>query len=161
VEFHVGLINLEALMIARRNLVGSGALAGAAALLGTAGTAEPASAPAAAAQADTAAGFERLARAVNALTAIVERGLLDVSPELTRIREQQRIFLKANQKFPDFVEVGIDVWENVYDWHVRHQQPITATQTPNGRYVMTVMFTTLILRPEQTASYIGFGFDAR
>ena len=30
-----------------------------------------------------------------------------------------------------------------------------------GRYVMTVMFTTLILRPEQDANYVGFGFDAR
>jgi hypothetical protein len=98
---------------------------------------------------------------VNALTSIVERGLLDVSPELARIREQQRTFLKANQKFPDFIDVGIDVWENVYDWHVRHQQPVAITRTANGRYVMTVMFTTLILRPEQTNSYVGYGFDAR
>jgi hypothetical protein len=49
----------------------------------------------------------------------------------------------------------------VYDWHVRHQQPITATRTADGRYVMTVMFTTLILRPEQAGSYVGYGFDAR
>ena len=139
-------------MIGRRNLVGGGALAGAAALL--------AAAPAAAAQRDAADGNEALVRAVNDLKTVVERGL-DVSPELSRIREQQRIFLKANQKYPDFIEVGVDVWEDVYDWHVRHQQPIAITRTAEGRYVMTVMFTTLILRPEQTGRYIGYGFDAR
>ena len=139
-------------MIERRRLVGGSMLAGAAAMLGGA---EPAAA--AAVQRDDA---EAVARAVRELTEAVERAR-SVSPELTRIREQQRIFLKSNQKYPDYMEVGIDVWDSVYDWHVRHQQPIAATRTGDGRYVMSVMFTTLILRPEQTNNYIGFGFDAR
>jgi hypothetical protein len=134
----------------RRNLVGGGMLASAAALLGVAE-------PAAAAAADESAAA---ARAIESLRAALERHFA-VSSELARIREQQRIFLKANQKFPDFIEVSIDVWESVYDWHVRHQQPIAATRTADGRYVMTVMFTTLILRPEQVNGYIGYGFDAR
>ena len=134
----------------RRNLVGGGMLAGAAALIGGAQRS-------AAAQADDSGA---VARAVENLRATLVRTLA-VSPELDRIREQQRVFLKSNQKFPDFLEVGIDVWENVYDWHVRHQQPIAATRTADGRYVMTVMFTTLILRPDQVNGYIGYGFDAR
>ena len=48
------------------------------------------------------------------------RRTLDTSRELVRIREQQRTYLRAAQKFPDFIEVGIAVWESVYDWHVRH-----------------------------------------
>jgi len=134
----------------RRNLVGGGMLATAAALIGGA---EQASAK----QADDNGA---VARAVENLRAALVRTLA-VSPELDRIREQQRVFLKSNQKFPDFLEVGVDVWENVYDWHVRHQQPIAATRTGDGRYVMTVMFTTLILRPDQVNGYIGYGFDAR
>ena len=134
----------------RRNLVGGGMLATAAALIGGA---EQASAK----QADDSGA---VARAVENLRAALVRTLA-VSPELDRIREQQRVFLKSNQKFPDFLEVGVDVWENVYDWHVRHQQPIAATRTGDGRYVMTVMFTTLILRPDQVNGYIGYGFDAR
>ena len=147
-------------MIGRRNLVGGGALAGAAALLAV----SPGAAPAAAAQRDAPESNEALVRAVNDLKTVIERGFergLEVSPELSRIREQQRIFLKSNQKYPDFIEVGINVWEDVYDWHVRHQQPLAISRTGEGRYVMTVMFTTLILRPEQTGSYIGYGFDAR
>ena len=24
----------------------------------------------------------------------------------------------ATRKYPDFIEIGLDVWDNVYDWHV-------------------------------------------
>lgn len=137
----------------RRNLVGGGLLAGAAALLGEA-------APAAAAQRDRDGDAAAVARAIDDLTGAVQRAAA-VSPELARIREQQRVFLKANQKYPDFIEVGIDVWESVYDWHVRHQQPIAISRSGDGRYVMVVMFTTLVLRPDQSNNYVGFGFDAR
>jgi hypothetical protein len=133
----------------RRNLVGGGLLASAAALFSAA--------PAASAQRND---DEAVAAAIADLQKTIQRGL-DVSPELTRIREQQRTFLKANQKFPDFIDIGIGVWENLYDWHVRHQQPLSIGRTAEGRYVMTVMFTTLILRPEQDSSYVSFGFDAR
>ena len=134
----------------RRNLVGGGMLAGAAALLGDAK-------PAAGAEDDD---DRATARAIDRLKGSLENRLA-ISPELERIREQQRVFLKSNHKFPDFIEIGIDVWESVYDWHVRHQQPLTATRAADGRYVMTVMFTLLILRPDQASNYVGYGFDAR
>jgi hypothetical protein len=34
-------------------------------------------------------------------------------------------------------------------------------RTAEGRYALHVMETTLVLRPEQTENYVGFGFDAR
>src|SRR4051794_40678132 len=49
-------------------------------------------------------------RAVNDLAATIQQAVA-TSPELARIREQQRVFLRANQKFPDFIEVGITVWK--------------------------------------------------
>jgi hypothetical protein len=103
---------------------------------------------------------EAVANAVQDLRAAVQSAL-QVSPELSRIREQQRTFLRANQKFPDFLDVGIGVWESVHDWHVRHQSPLTVTRLGDGRYAMSVLFTTLILRPDQSETYIGFGYDAR
>jgi len=57
--------------------------------------------------------------------------------------------------------VGVGVWESLYDWDVRHQQPLNVTRTGDGRYAMAVAFTTLILRPDQSDNYIGFGFDTR
>jgi hypothetical protein len=98
------------------------------------------------------------AKALSDLTGTIQRGL-DTSPELAHIREQQRVFLRANQKFPDFIEIGITVWESVYDWHVRHQQPLTVARTAEGRYAMTVAFTTLILRPDFVDNYVGTGMD--
>jgi len=101
-----------------------------------------------------------VAKAISDLTNTIQKGI-DVSSELARIREQQRIFLRANQKFPDIIEIGINVWESVYDWHVRHHQPLSVVRNPEGRYAMTVGFTTLILRPDYVENYVGVGMDMR
>ena len=138
----------------RRHLVSGGLLAGLAGAFGFP------SAAAGAPQQRREDSDERTAMAVDELRKVVDRGL-QVSPELARIREQQRIFMRANQKFPDYLEVGIGVWENVYDWHVRHQRPVAVGRTTDGRYTMPVMETLLILRPEQAETFVGFGFDAR
>jgi len=101
-----------------------------------------------------------VARAIEDLNTTV-RHAIETSPELAHIRDQQRIFLKANQKFPDFIEVGVGVWESVFDWHVRHQQPLSVSRNADGRYVMAVAFSTLVLRPEMSDGYVGGGMDAR
>ena len=103
---------------------------------------------------------EGVSSAIADLRQTIDRGL-QVSPELARIREQQRIFLRPNQKFPDYIEIGIAVWESISDWHIRHQLPLNVTRTADGRYAMVVMLTNLILRPEQPETYVGFGFDLR
>jgi hypothetical protein len=79
---------------------------------------------------------------------------------VARIRQQQHTWMRSTQKYPDFIEIGLDVWDNIYDWHVVHQQPISMTRTTDGRYTMVFMFTTLLLRPDQAADYVGFAFDA-
>lgn len=133
----------------RRHLVSGGLVAGVAAALRS-------TPMEAAAQNDD----QRTAASLDRLREVIDRGFL-VSPELARVREQQRVFLRANHKFPDFLEVGISVWESVYDWHVRHQRPVEILRNAEGRYAMTVMETTLVLRPEQVETFVGFGFDAR
>ena len=137
----------------RRHLVSGGLLAGLAATFGF---------PAAAAGAQQCRdeGDQRVAAAVDELRKVVDQRL-EVSPELARIREQQRLFMRANQKFPDYIEVGLGVWFSVYDWYVRHQRAVTIGRTTDGRYTMPVMETLLLLRPEQAESFVGFGFDAR
>ena len=103
---------------------------------------------------------EAVSAAIDDLRQTIDRAQ-QVSPELARIRDQQRVYLRANQKFPDFIEIGIAVWEGVYDWHVRHHLPVNITRTPEGRYAMAVMLTTLVLRPEQPETFIGVGYDLR
>ena len=77
------------------------------------------------------------------------------------IRAQQNTFLRANQKFPDFIDAGVEAWQAVYDWHIKNQQPITTTRLPDGRYGIAFMFTTIVLRYENTPNFIGLGYDAR
>ena len=101
-----------------------------------------------------------VAKAIEELNSTV-RNVAETSPELARIRQQQRIFLKANHKFPEFIEVGIGVWESVFDWHIRHQQPLAVSVNADGRYTMPVAFSTLILRPEFSENYVGVGMDSR
>jgi hypothetical protein len=104
-----------------------------------------------------------VAGAINQLRATLERQFdaCDLGPcrEIAAIRTQQRTFLRASQKYPDFMEVGLDVWDRVYDFHLKHQQPITAGRLADGRYAMTFMFTNLLLRVDQALDYVGFGFD--
>lgn len=101
-----------------------------------------------------------IARAINDLNITVQHAA-QTSSELARIRDQQRVFLKANQKYPDYIEVGVAVWESVVDWHIRHQQPLSVSRSVDARYIMAVGFTTLILRPELSDNYVGPGMDTR
>jgi hypothetical protein len=75
--------------------------------------------------------------------------------EIAAIRTRQVDFLRAQGRFPDFIEVGTDVWFAVYDWHVRHSQPTTLGRDSTGRYTLTLLFTTIVLRPDVAPSFIG------
>lgn len=132
----------------RREVVGGGLL-GLSALLGT-------SAPAAAQQRDD----RETAAAVDRLRDSIEQRF-DGFAELTEIRLAQRTYLKANAKYPEFIEIGVGVWDRMYDWHVRNQVAPIIARRDDGRYTMAFMFTTLVLRSEMVDSYVGFGFDGR
>jgi hypothetical protein len=141
-------------MVGRRNILGSGLLAG---LTGAVAVPDEAgAAPAAAEDTSTAA-----AAAIDRLRTAFEKQVAPATAEssIGSIRQQQRVFLRANQKYPDYMEVGLGVWEDVYDWHVRYQQPINTARLADGRYILTFMFTNLILRPDQAMEYVGIGFD--
>lgn len=76
-----------------------------------------------------------------------------------QLQEQQRQFLKASHRYPEFIEVGPRAWESLVEWHVREQQTLNLTRAADGRYVMAFMFTSVLLRPDLDDNYVGFGFD--
>jgi hypothetical protein len=144
-------------MVARRQVVGGSLLTGLAALM--------LPAPATAAVQERGDRNDReVADAIDKLRAeIVRTQECGIGPcsAIASIRMHQNNFLKSNQKFPDFIDVGVEIWEAVYDWHVKNNQPITTTRLPDGRYGIAFMFTTVVLRPDNTANFISFGYDAR
>ena len=142
-------------MIERRDVMGSGLVAGLAALVAPGhADAEPQ------AQDD----LQPVVNAVNSLRSSVENQfeVMRTAPwrGVSAIRAQQRPWLRSQQKYPDFIEVGIDVWESLHDWHVHYQQPINMARMTDGRYAMVFMFTTVLLRPELLPEYVGLPYDA-
>lgn len=136
-------------MVQRRDMFGGGLVAGIAALM--------AAEPAAAAQRDSES--TAVARAVQDVRDAIAAADSGYWRAVTRIRAQQNTWMRANHSYPDFIEIGIAVWDSLHDWHVRYQHPMTITRTDAGRYVTSFMFTTLILRPDLEAEHVGTPFD--
>jgi len=139
-------------MVQRRDLVGGGLVAGLASMM------------APATEADAAVDDEQSTTAINRLRETFERQFDQVYSSrwrgVSRVREQQRTWLMSTRKYPDFIEIGIDVWDNIWDWHVVYQQPLSVTRVADGRYAMSFMFTTLLLRSDQKPDFVGYAFDA-
>jgi hypothetical protein len=132
-------------MVERRDLVGGGLVAGIAAMM----------APEAEAAAQRGDNTEALSRAVDDLRQTIQSNYNNPWRVIAQVREQQRTWMRAHYRYPDFIDIGVDIWEALYDWHVRFQQPLNVARMPDGRYVMSFMFTTFVMRPDQMPNYIG------
>ena len=78
--------------------------------------------------------------------------------DIKRIRRPEGA-LRINNKLPDFIEVGVDVWFSVHDWHIKWQQPMTLGRDAGGRYTVVLLSTVMILRADMVPGYIGLPFD--
>jgi hypothetical protein len=137
----------------RRMAIGSGLLAG----LGSAALA-PSSEAAAANDGDqVVAGALR--EIENTLQRQAEESRNGHWRVVRQVQEQQRTFLKASHRYPEFIEVGPRAWEALIEWHVREHQTLNVTRVADGRYAMSFLFTTVLLRPELDDNYVSFGFD--
>jgi hypothetical protein len=162
-------------MLTRRDAVSSTVLAGLGA--GLAATSSPAATPAGAgagAAGDTAQSAQDALRDRELLQTLREirdelRGWrrddsscrMPMCGGLGLIRRNQRQFLKSNQKFPDYMEVGANVWDELVDWHVRTIRQVQITQRPDGRYTMPFLQTTMVLRVDYDDDQVGLGYDTR
>jgi hypothetical protein len=81
--------------------------------------------------------------------------------DIAQIRTQLETYFKLQHEFPAYVDVGIDVWENVQDWHVANRQPMNVSRLADGRYAMSFMLTNLVLRHDVPNTHIGNGYDER
>ena len=145
-------------MLTRRDLF-TGGLAG--------GLAGAASSPREAA----AATSDQSDAAINSLRTVLEDIRKDLRnqysctptlcPDIDMIRQEQRRFLKGSSKFPDFIDIGIDIWEHLIDWHTKYQQPLAISRMGDGRYAITFGVTMLVLRPDMGATYMGLGYDSK
>jgi hypothetical protein len=133
-------------MISRRELLATGVAAGALARPDDAGAAQ---------DSDTAYLSHMLEELRSIRKAISASG----ATAIAQIRLAQRTFLKNTGRFPEFVDVGFDVFESALDWLVSVQQPVAISRMGDGRYTLPLFVTTIVLRPDFPDNYIGQGYD--
>jgi len=81
--------------------------------------------------------------------------------EIAAVRLRLTDYLRSQMKYPDFLDIGTDIWNGVYDWHVKNVQPIVMNRDVQGRYTLQFMATTLVLRPDLVQNYVGTPYDNR
>ena len=145
-------------MMSRRTVLQGPAFGGVlASLAPVAAAAEPAGATPP--QKDNEQAMKDVSNAIHDLRDEIKRQ--EVFWELGAVREPIKAFLRTNGKYPEFLEVGIDVWQQIYDWHVRYQQAPTVSRTAEGRYTILLMATTIVMRVDTQLNYVGIPFDNR
>ena len=143
-------------MIPRRTVMAGGVLGSLGALVSGDADATAAT-PAAADLSDEMVG--RIVQAIAGLRTDVQH--LQSFADLAPVREAQLTFLRANGKFPDFIEVGTSVWFAVHDWHVRWQQPLNLGRDNLARYTILLNQTSLIMRTDVSGTFVGIPYDNR
>ena len=145
-------------MIPRRRLVTGSVLGGVLGAFAGGDSLEATAAPAAGADPTEEAAL-RIVQALNSLRNEVQglKSFTDIAP----VRDVQLNHLRANGKFPDYIEIGTSVWFGVHDWHVRWQQPMSLGRDNLGRHTIVLNQTLLIMRPDASATFIGVPYDAR
>jgi hypothetical protein len=100
-----------------------------------------------------------IARAIDSLRLEMrtERTFVEIQP----VRELQKSHLRVNGKLPDYIEVGLDVWFAIYDWHIRWQQPLSVGRDVVGRYTLVLLQTLVVLRTDVLPTHIGIPYDSR
>jgi len=144
-------------MLSRRELITAG-VAGGIVPVPAPATAEPLEQ----AQPADKEGQRDIARSIKDVESVLHKTFQSASLAygvVSKLRADMETFLRANQKFPDYVEVGVAVFLEIYDWHIKNRQPLNVTRIADGRYAMQFMFSTLILRPEQDRLFVGVPFD--
>ena len=142
-------------MISRREVVTAGVL----------GSFVGAPAPAEASQSNDAIlkeGLKTIGDEMESVSNALEQGLVGPSVAagaIGRVRERFTTHLRAHGKFPDFMEIGSNIFYDVYDWHVRYTQQIQITRISDQRFAIQFMFTQLIVRWEQDPNYLGVPFE--
>jgi hypothetical protein len=148
-------------MISRREVVTAGVL-GTLVNAGTAERSEAQPAPTNPGEFILRDGLNKLDTSVDEFKASVDQGLRGNSMNFGNVGQVKTViqkYMKAGGRFPEYCDIGLDVFYDVYDWHVRHQQQIQITRMADQRMAIQFMFTQLVLRWENDDRFVGTPYD--
>ena len=144
-------------MISRREVVTAGVLG----TLGASGNVEAAAAQGVDGQTMKEA-LKGVEESIDELKATMEKCLAGNSMDyggVGAVKAKLQEYAKTTGRFPEYCDIGLGVFYDVYDWHVRQQQQIQISRIAEQRMAIQFMFTQLVLRWENQASYVGTPFD--
>ena len=98
----------------------------------------------------------------DALLSSIDQGLRGNSMtfgNVGSVKTKLENYAKTSGRFPEYCDIGLSVFYDVYDWHIRHQQPISISRVTEQRVAFQFMFTQLILRWENVETYVGTPYD--
>lgn len=148
-------------MLSRRELMTAGVAGSLSPSVPASVASEVTSTPSTEQQADRE-GQREIARAISGLGSSFS-SLLNTNSTahgyVGKIRDSMNTFMRGNGKFPDFMDIGINVFWDLYDWHIKNRQQLVVSRGTDGRYYMQFMFTTMLLRHEVEQNYIGIPYD--
>ena len=105
-------------------------------------------------------GQRQIERAINSVDSAVRAAFPPINGNpVSTLRKAFEAFVKSHGKFPDFCDIGLGVFYDIYDWHVRNRQQIIVIRQQDNRYTIQFMFTTLMVRFENEPNYIGVPYD--
>ena len=94
---------------------------------------------------------------------VVDQGLRGNSMNYGNVGQLRSViekYAKVGGKFPEYCDIGLGVFYDVYDWHVRHQQQIQIARVADQRITILFMFTQCLVRWENDLSYVGVPYEA-
>ena len=81
------------------------------------------------------------------------------TPVVNQLRDRQRQFYRLNQRFPECIDVGIRVWEQMQDWHIRHLRALNINRAGDGRWQMDFIMSVIVLKHELPENEVGQPYD--
>ena len=91
------------------------------------------------------------------------RSILTANPVSTAtvkgLRDRQRQFYRVNQRFPECIDVGIGIWEQMQDWHIRNLRPLNIVRGGDGLWQMDFIMTVLVLKHALGENEISQAYD--
>ena len=107
-------------------------------------------------------GLSKLDTSVDEFRGSVDQGLRGNSMNfggVSSVKIELQRYLKSYGKFPEYLDIGVSIFFDIYDWHVRSQQQIQISRLADQRMAIQFMFTQLVLRWENAEGYVGTAYE--
>lgn len=107
-------------------------------------------------------GLSSIDTSIDEFKSTVDQGLRGNSMNYAGVglvKNELSRYLKTSGKFPDYCDIGVTIFFDIYDWHVQQQQAIQISRLADQRMAIQFMFTQLILRWENAETYVSTAYD--